>query len=174
MLRAKHIQSIIFLDVDGPINTDVNKRNEGRLGNSTSSYYIHLPTAKLRNLKMIVDCVPNTKIVLSSKWRYGGSPSPARMNLENQMRNFDMHIYSETPYLGFDRGIEITTWLETFRVRNGYIPPYIILDNEIDPLLSAHRGHVVYCDSRDGLTEKTVNISINLLNRFKVDLLRNL
>ena len=163
----RNIMSIIFLDVDGPINTDRNKVEQARMGYSVSSFRIRLPKHTIQNLKSVVENIPNCKIVLSSKWRLGGTPSPARLNLERQIKPYGLYIYSETPYMNLDRGLEISTWLYKFKTRMGYIPPYIILDNELDTILPSHKGHVVYCDSRNGLTRRGVNISISLLNNFR-------
>lgn len=168
----RHIISVLFLDVDGVINTDRNRRYQNSMGRNTSSYRIYLPPTQLNNLAIINECVQDLRIVLCSKWRLGGSPSPARANLESQLKRYGIYIYSETPFLNHQRDYEISSWLDRFLNNVGYIPPYVILDNEIDILLPAHKGHVVCCQSEFGLTTKEVNISINLLNRQKVDMLR--
>ena len=168
-MTKNNITNIIFLDVDGPLNTDKNKSNQFRLGLSISSYKIKLPKEQISNLKLITDVIDNTKLVLSSKWRLGGSPSEARLNLERQLYAYGLDIYSETPFCNFERGIEINTWLNDFKNIHGYKPPYIILDDYIDNIINYHKGHIVYCDSRFGLTDKEVNISINLLKKFRYE-----
>lgn len=164
------IKSFIFLDIDGPINTERNKRYQSRIGRPTSSYKIRLPKEQILNLRNIVYSTKNTNIVLSSSWRLGGIPSKARENLESQLRYYGLDIFSETIHLDKQRGLEIQHWLDTFTVRNGYTPPYIILDDNIDTILDLHKGHIVYCNPEFGLTTKEVNIAINLLNKFNREL----
>ena len=115
-----YIQPIIFLDVDGPINTTTNITNRVRERKPTSSYKVELPSYQLRNLSRIVS-VTRSKIVLSSSWRLvdrryvTGNISPARANLESQLNKFGMSIFSQTPYVNGDRGVEITTWLNRYK-----------------------------------------------------------
>jgi len=160
----------IFLDIDGPINTDENKRYQESLGNPTSSFNIQLPPQKLDLLRYIV-LSTGAEIVLSSKWRLtkGLGPdvlvSPAKINLENQLAQYNLHIYDETPFIDMEhmRGQEIYSWLVGFTFAHGYSPPYVIIDDNIADLKDIHRGHIVYCSSRTGLTMKEANIVINLL-----------
>jgi hypothetical protein len=162
----RNINSIIFLDVDGPLNTDTNRLLQGRMGNPTSSFKIRLPKDPIINLKRIVDNVPSCKLVLSSKWRLGGTPSPARINLESQLKRYGLSIFSETPFIDFARGTEISVWLNIYEQRTGYSPPYIILDNELNNIRN-HKGHIIYCNSNNGLTEYEAGIAISLLNKLR-------
>lgn len=178
-----NIQSLIFLDIDGPISTDKNKEIQFNLGRSTSSYNILLPRGPILNLKGIVDNIPNCNIILSSNWRlnpdtrlveeplYNIIPSPARINLERQLNSFGIYISDETPYFNKNRSMEIGLYLEGFRQRYNYIPPYIIIDNEISDLKLLYKGHIVYCSNENGLTKEGVNISINLLRKFRAEVL---
>lgn len=167
-------ESFIFLDIDGPINTNENKIRQGKLGNPVSSFYIKLPRMKLYNLKMIVDAT-NAKIVLSSKWRLtqGLAPnvtvSPARINLDNQLAEYGLNIVSQTPFINNMRGLEIEQWLKDFKLINGYRPHYIIIDDKIHLISEYHKGHIIYCNSDFGLTKKEVKIAINLLRKQQFD-----
>ena len=158
--------SLIFLDVDGPINSDYNKENQYRSRKSICSFHIELPPSTILNLKKIVESGPNIKIVLCSNWRLGGFPSLARQNLEKQLNYYGLEIYDETPRFDKVKSLEISTYLETFESMYGYTPAYIILENEVDRLIRYHKGHLVNCNTKYGLTEKEVNISINLLRKF--------
>lgn len=170
-------QSFIFLDIDGPINTEVNKKKQAAAGKSTSSFHIELPKKQLKLLRDIVNAT-GANIILSSKWRLryfnnsDGSitvldKSPAVENLENQLASYGMKLYGETPYMYNIRGIEIKIWLDNFIENNGYLPPYIILDDNISNILDEHRGHIIYCSPVYGLTVKEANIAINLLEKQK-------
>lgn len=164
-----YIQPIIFLDVDGPINTTTNITNRVRERKPTSSYKVELPSYQLRNLSRIVS-VTRSKIVLSSSWRLvdrryvTGNISPARANLESQLNKFGMSIFSQTPYVNGDRGLEITTWLNRYKSKYGFIPPYIIIDDKLDPIIKHHKGHVILCNPRLGITTELSNIAIQVLN----------
>ena len=166
-------QSFIFLDIDGPINPDINKIKEARAGHPISSYHIRLPNKQLQLLQYIVQST-SSDIVLSSKWRLVDLSttyftkgeiikSPARINLEKQLKENNLSIYDETPFIGNNRGLEIKTWLDRFSYVNGYDPAYVIIDDNIDNIVSLHRGHSVNCDGYRGIGFKEATIAINLI-----------
>lgn len=160
--------NILFLDVDGVLNSELNKRIKQRNNMSISSYRIELPGDKLFKLKRIISAT-NAKIVLSSSWRLGGSvgnPSYAQRNLENQLNKYGMEIFSITPsFYTRDRGAEIYSWLHIFKERNGYVPNYVILDNVIYNLIQYHKNHIVMVPESIGLQDKHVAIAINLFKK---------
>lgn len=159
----------IFLDVDGVINPLINIRIKKQRGEPTSSYHIQLPGDKLYRLKRIVDNT-GAKIILSSSWRIGFdrgtmTPSPSVINLSSQLQRYGMTISGFTP-LQYDRhrGTEISIWLARFQKQFGYMPKYIIIDDELCDIIDTHRGHCVKTTSLLGLQDEHVNIAINLLN----------
>lgn len=160
--------NIIFLDIDGVINSGVNEEMHRKQGKSVSSYHITLPQNQLKNLKEIMDMVPNTRIVLSSSWRMGGWNGIEIQNLTKQLDQYGMRIFDFTPNCNNGvRGLDISTYLKNFERMYGYNPPYIIIDDEIKDIVPYHRGHIIRCDRYTGLTENEVNISISLLKKFK-------
>lgn len=158
----------LFLDVDGVLNSNLNKEIKRRNNQPVSSYYISLPGDKLFKLRKIIDAT-DAKIILSSSWRLGGlvnNPSYAQMNLERQLNDYGMSIYDITPSsYNRNRGVEISRWLEWFKMKMGYVPNYIILDNIIHDLLSDHKGHIVNIPESVGLQDRHVLIAINLLRK---------
>lgn len=160
---------LIFLDVDGVINPLVNIRIKKMRGEPTSSYYIQLPGDKLYRLRKIIDGT-GAKIILSSSWRIGYdrstmTPSPSVINLNTQLQRYGMYIYGFTPLdYNRNRGKEISMYLKLYERRFGYIPKYIIIDDELSDILGRHRGHCVKTTSLLGLQDEHVNIAINLLN----------
>ena len=156
----------IFLDIDGPINTLNNIWINKCLKRSTSSYKIKLPREQLERLAIIVR-ETNAKLILSSSWRLVnldhaiGNISPARRNLENQLKDFGLHISGQTPNLG-DRGLEITTWLRKYEKIRKIKPGYIIIDDKLD-ISGNHDGHIIYCNPYSGITDSDVELAINLL-----------
>lgn len=164
----KNIISLIFLDIDGVINTRKNELDHIKRKQSICSYKIKLPERNIQNLKRIIDSDPNCKIILSSNWRLGGKEGDDMKNLCRQLSKYDISIYDTTVLNNFNgRGLQIYSYLAKFYACNGYIPPYIILDDNISDIVKYHKGHIIYCDPYHGLDEKGVNISISLLNKFR-------
>lgn len=163
-------ECFIFLDVDGPLNTTKNIKYHHRNNLSTSSYKIGLPRRNLERLATIVNQT-GAKLILSSSWRLvniahaKNNVSPARINLEKQLRKVGLSLSGQTPHIMSKRGLEINAWLNRFEENNGYRPAYVILDDKLNNLLDDHRGHIVYCDPATGITDKEMDIAIRLLYR---------
>lgn len=163
-----NIPSLIFLDIDGVINNKKNEQEHIKQKKSISSYKITLPEQQIINLKQILVSVPNPRIILSSSWRLGGPDGLDMRNLGKQFAAYGIFIDDTTPYLGHQnsyRGMEIMYYLDSFRKIEGYVPPYIILDDNIRSIVPYHKGHIVYCNPVYGLDGKGVNISINLIKK---------
>lgn len=161
---------IIFLDVDGVLNTGINIRMQKHFGNPTVSDKIKIPEDKIYRLKKIVNST-GARIIMSSSWRIGacnGSPSPAYINLNNQLRRYGINCEGWTPLeRSRNRGIEIQWWLDAFYARNGYYPNYVILDDGRVGILEMHKGHLVRTHETYGLQDIHVSIAINILNYSK-------
>ena len=136
------MNKLIFLDIDGVLNTANYQTWRQLLGKDISDLHGHLfsPSA-VRNLQRLIKWT-NAKIILSSSWRLDGLDVMRRMWKERKMPG---EIYDITPYVNardypkFTRGIEINTWLE----KNGYLGcPYVILD-DIDDFLPEQYNNVV-------------------------------
>lgn len=158
-------EKYIFLDVDGPINTNRNIRIQHALGKSTCSYYIELPRKKILNIKEIVNNT-GAKIVVSSSWRLGFEgikPSSAYLNLERQLNKYHVFLEGWTPYHDDGRGVEISLWLNDFEQINGYIPDYIIIDDD-DFDIQQHKGRIIKTSAEFGLCEEHIRKAIYLLN----------
>lgn len=163
-------ERILFLDVDGVLNPDINIQIKKQSGQSTSSYYITIPADKIIRLKRIVD-MTHCKIIMSSSWRIKDSmksdiPSRAYINLDSQLKRFGICMSGWTP-LTKDRvrGLEIQYWLDTFYQRNGYYPCYIIIDDEIGDILPFHKGHCIKTTRTFGLQDNHVYIAANLMKK---------
>lgn len=162
-------KKLIFLDVDGVLNPNTNIRMRKEKGEPTVSHLIKLPGDKIYRLKKII-MATGAEIILSSSWRIGFNrstmtPSPAVINLNNQLNRYGINISDWTP-LHYDRnrGDEILHYLNLFIRDNKYKPKYIIIDDDIQDLLSLHRGHIIHTNTTLGLQDEHVNIAINLLN----------
>lgn len=145
------MNKLIFLDIDGVLNTANYQTWRQLLGKDISDLHGHLfsPSA-VRNLQRLIKWT-NAKIILSSSWRLDGLDVMRRMWKERKMPG---EIYDITQYVNardypkFTRGIEINTWLE----KNGYLGcPYVILD-DIDDFLPEQYNNVVLTNYKRGLT----------------------
>lgn len=153
---------IIFLDVDGVLNTSNNILKEYKNGNDTTSSRIHLDIDCVNNLKKIVDRT-NAQLVLSSSWRKGGFYSATIKNLEYQLNSNGMILLDCTPIMpNATRGTEIKEWLKS-KSKIYKIDSYVILDDseDMDDLIN----HLVKTTYDDGLTSDLISSTCDILNR---------
>ena len=147
------MNKVIFLDVDGVLNNGVWAVEMFRQGIRVYSED-RLYEPSLEQLKRIVDTA-GAVIVVSSAWRQ--IPS-AYLHLKEWLERYGMEIYDKTPYVGMERGDDITAWFN----RNPGDWKYVILDDEDD--MGVHIPHLVQTSFDAGLTMKEVDRCIQLLN----------
>jgi hypothetical protein len=105
---------VIFLDIDGVLNTNSNKE----ISND--------------KLKLLSELVSKTgaEVVLSSSWRYGwnrpekNQPGTRFYNLKQQLKDNDI-VIKETIGLDLTKSIQIKNYLNTNVISN-----YVVLDDE--------------------------------------------
>lgn len=130
---------VLFLDVDGVLNT------------SKSKSIFALGKGHLKLLKSIVEDT-DCKIVLSSAWRI---IPDAKRHLINKLAYRDMQIYSSTENIPRGiRGDEICEWL----YRHPEVTKYAIVDDNSDMLVE-QLPHFFQTDMDFGLT-KTITYRI--------------
>ena len=178
-------EKIIFLDIDGVLNPNVNIHMRKLKGEPTCADSIKLPGDKLYRLKRI--CTDTgAKVVVSSSWRIGfkrdasipspshinlynqtsATPSPAYINFYNQASAYGIPVIGWTPlHTDRNRGREISHWIMIFIKNNGYKPNYVIIDDNISDIVNVHRGHVIQTSTLLGLQDEHVNIAISILNK---------
>ena len=143
---------VIFLDVDGVLNNQkwaIEMYNEGVYVYRNDILY----GPSLEQLKRIVDAT-GAVIVVSSAWRQ--IPN-AYLHLREWLELYDMEIYDKTPYVGRERGDDITAWFE----RNPGDWQYVILDDDYD--MCEHMSHLVQTSFDEGLTEQDADKCIEML-----------
>lgn len=126
---------VIFLDVDGVLNTSNGRCDMG--------LYCLLPTA-LANLKDIVDKT-NASIVLSSTWRIYDE---ALEILKRKLQELGLDIYAVTPRLGRARWHEIKSWL----ANHPYVTKYAIIDDDPYACRLDDQPMMFMTNDTDGLT----------------------
>lgn len=110
---------VIFLDVDGVLNSDeyFNSIKDKKINTIENQIDIN----KVKLLKQAVNTT-GAKLVLSSSWRHTKNAN----NLKALLLNYGM-IVDSTPFLNNERGKEIKKWLEEHK----NVEDYVILDDEI-------------------------------------------
>lgn len=142
---------VIFLDVDGVLNSQRSLMANGRwpnVGNKRSWHHMdHLAVSLVRGLSEAA----KAPIVMSSAWRVGD-------NWEKFAEVFKLNIIDKTGSESGIRGNQIKAWLDAHpQVKN-----YIILDDSSD-MLSEQIGHFVMVDPEDGLRVKDMDIACKIL-----------
>ena len=146
---------VMFLDFDGVLNTDsyqVSLSSQGKPGWDDYGQLFNPET--VGNLKMILDAVPDVKIVIESSWKVNGLDE---LRLIWKERNLPGELYDVTPDIfneelltidlsdpdnirkveGLGKGGEISAWLKR---HGGQVCRYVILDDvaEFSGELASH------------------------------------
>ena len=168
------MRKILFLDIDGVLNTERQHEYCHSRGISNSDEYGYLfdPIA-VRNLAKIVN-ETGADIVISSSWKFYGLAWVREMW---NVRNLPGHILDVTPNticdeillkadldnyeFGVCRGNEIKEWLSGHQRE---VSNYVIID-DYDDLLTEQEDHAVLTDSRIGITEWDAEKAIMILNQ---------
>ena len=112
---------VIFLDIDGVLNSDEYIDKVKRLNLQGIEKEIDIEKVKI--LKKIID-ETGAKVVLSSSWRYTKNAK----YLKELLSEYGIYVDS-TPFMQNERGLEIKQWLSY----NPDVEDFIILDDEIYP-----------------------------------------
>lgn len=178
---SKKIEKYLFLDIDGVLNT--NRYIEYLYDNGDDDYdedgYFFDPEA-VKNLKHILDSVPDTKLVISSSWRFKGWDW---MNQLWKKRQLPGTIYSMTPglekvlfaskvpgqnnsyslYPYGSRGIEINEWLRHNASQDPLLYRYAIIDDDTCDFLLIQKDYLISTKPWDGITKEVAAKTIELL-----------
>ena len=180
MLRKANHMKIIFLDIDGVLNTEEGRKKHAEKGLPTRDQYEELfDEEAVDNLRMILEVVPDAVLVIESAWKssFGGI---SRLREMWEYRNMPGKIHSVTEDLkafpelesldlsnfdnfmkvqGKGKGFGIKRWLEQHAPEDC---KYVIIDDVFD-FLTEQKPHVVCTDPRIGLTKEDADAAINLL-----------
>jgi hypothetical protein len=158
---------IIFLDIDGVLNSDksidynakhVDTHMNKNIYKSLRDYIFKPDAENVYNLNIITQNT-NAKIVISSSWRLHGLDH-VRTILKDC--GVEGEIISDTPYLrGNIRGIEIQKWLDY----HTNIDSFVILDDDDD--MGLLYGNLIKTDNILGLKNYDAIKAINILNGYK-------
>ncbi len=110
---------VIFLDVDGVLNSD--EYFEKTKGLNLQEIYQDIDVEKIKLLKKAVD-ETGAKVVLTSSWRY----TKNAIKLKELLKEYEIFV-DATPFIENKRGLEIKKWL----LDNQNVDDFVILDDEI-------------------------------------------
>lgn len=154
---------IIFLDIDGVLNSDMYEANRTDKLNDNS--------IDPSRVKLLADLVKATdaKIVLTSTWRVDWNKIPLLCGdfgkyLNQCLAMYDLAIFDKTPlisYLG-DRRKEILTWLAHHRKE---VESFVILDDMNYGWDKLNSRVVITNPQGYGLEEEHVQKALELLNK---------
>lgn len=154
-------KKIIFLDLDGVLDGGWSKYN--------------LDPNKIQKLEEIIKAT-DAKIVVSSSWSVGCKdgkdfverifgPWARLTGKANKNSIFIESIIDVTDHMGRERGDEIQRWLDT---HEGEVENYLILDDDSD-MLDEQLFNFVQTDGFYGMSDRTVDLSIKVLNGQKIE-----
>jgi len=130
------VKPIVFLDVDGVLNTLTHIHEWG----------IHMHPDFVQRLRQI--CVEyDAEIVLSSSWRIGADHYRCTKFMLRHLGIDERRLIDRTPAMNGVRGDEIQQWLADNGER-----PYVIVDDS-DDMLDEQLPRFVHTSPYQGLTE---------------------
>lgn len=154
------IINIIFLDIDGVLNTGRNQDiQEKRDGKSTFYHQFYFDRQCMKNLKKLI-LQFDAYVVVSSSWRI----EKDEIFWSEILRNFrgyhiEKRIIDKTPSFSTTRGEEIKRWLDDNKDK---VDKYVILDDE-DDMLDLNE-HLVLCDDYYGFDDQKMIMAVNILS----------
>ena len=145
---------VIFLDVDGVLNSD-------KTAARTPQGFIGVSSEKVKLLNEIVKAT-GASIILSSSWRLMDSADTDYKYLIRHLAYKKLYIQGKTELIRNNRGKEIQKFLD----EHENIEAFVILDDEfIQEFEECNLSkHLVHTESKDGLTKNDVEKAIKILN----------
>ena len=168
------MRKVIFLDIDGVLNTKWWYTQMDRNTPKDKYGYAFDPNA-VANLKRILD-ETGADIVISSSWKSFGLSELEEMwqdrGLPGKLIGITPNSVSDEMLLNADldhmelfsiRGMEIKEWLS----KNGKrVSNYVIID-DMDNMLQEQQPHFVWIDPEVGITEGNAAQAIMILNHLQ-------
>jgi len=157
--------NIIFLDIDGVLNTPNYSVQAYAMHTKTNGWFKSRDEFGVLFDPVAVACLEflahetNSKVVVSSTWRRSGLQVMKDMF---KLRGIDVDIIDVTPILNTQRGEEIEQWLS----ENDHITNYVILDDDTDFTDHQRNNHFVCTEGKYGFDHNAMVKALKiLLNR---------
>lgn len=146
--------NIVFLDIDGVINTlQIDENLQPYLGNEETGPN-NIQAIRWLN-KLCLSC--HAKIVISSSWRHMGFQK-CRDCLYASGLSKDIEIIDFTPTTFGERGEEIGLWLKV----HPEVERFVILDDDTD--MAGLEEHLIKCNQHIGFSADEYNQACCLLS----------
>ena len=165
------MEKIIFLDIDGVLNTNWWYSQMDR-NTPKDKYGYAFDPRSVANLKKILD-ETGADIVISSSWKSFGLSELEDMwqdrGLPGKLIGITPNSVSDEMLLNADldhmeifsiRGMEIKEWMGKHGKK---VSHYVIID-DMDNFLPEQKSHFVQTDPEVGITEEDANMAIKILN----------
>ncbi len=161
---------IIFLDIDGVLNSDLWYRSQQAEVRKSNVLELHLDPRAIQLLNKVI-LETGAKVVLSSTWRKHYLLETIQSIFESM--GFIGEIISKTPDLvrldeNFIRGNEILKWCKDnellLNCKYYQYTEYVILDDKND-VLFWHKNNFIQLDRYSGITPTKASEAIKLLGR---------
>ena len=166
------MSKVIFLDIDGVLNTERQHDRCVNLGaDQVDNFGYAFDPVAVANLKRIVD-ETGADIVISSSWKFWGLSTMQKLwvnrELPGKLIDVTPNNVSDEMLLSVDldlmelpagKGSEIKEWLET---KGQQVTHYAILD-DLPDMLPEQQSHFVQTDPRVGITKDDAEKIIEIL-----------
>lgn len=151
--EKKKLRKIIFLDVDGVLNSVKTAAASGGYPFTFEDKERHkFDWHAIWLLQKVVLADPTVEVVFSSFWR-------TQFKTEEAARFFGLPIKEATPVFNALRGTEIQDWLN----RNADVTHYCIIDDN-NEMLDNQQPHFVHTDPYNGYAYKDFVRTCNILH----------
>ena len=171
VMARRNMEKIIFLDIDGVLNTKWGYTQMDR-NTPKDKYGYSFDPRSVANLKKILD-ETGAEIVISSSWKSFGLSELEDMwqdrGLPGKLIGITPNSVSDEMLLNADldhmeifsiRGMEIKEWLDKHGKK---VSHYVIID-DMDNFLPEQKSHFVQTDPEVGITEEDADMAIKNLN----------
>lgn len=152
-------RKVIFLDIDGVINSGNNMEINARLKRTEETMYFDPVCMKL--LKELVEDT-GADLILSSDWRFPDEQTKSICHLQNLMKrlaDYEIGLAGQTGKALIWRNDEINEWLQA----HPEVESYVILDDVNDNFEGENLKRLVLTDEVIGLTAEDIAKAARIL-----------
>ena len=140
-------QKILFLDIDGVLNSEEYYRNNL----NTEKDFSRFDPSSVALIKALVEEF-SLKIVISSTWRYGAIDRLMHELKKNKLLNYLYHDWFTPVIHPAHRGTEIKLWLDL----HPEVAEYVIIDDDSN-ILEEQKNNFVNTSLRLGMNNEHYN-----------------
>ena len=140
-------QRILFLDIDGVLNSEEYYKN----CNNSSENFSRFDSSSVSLIKSLIEEF-SLKIVISSTWRYGAVDRLMHELKKNKLLDYLYHDWFTPVIHPAHRGTEIKLWLDL----HSEVADYVIIDDD-DNMLEEQKNYFVRTSLHLGMNNEHYN-----------------